>query len=96
MARAIISTIASSEFGVPVVRDDVTNGWYAAFEVFYIGEGAAGGFQFDRFDAHFLDADGALAMDNKIRDAARARAAELGIAGAASMIVISFLPPRRL
>lgn len=95
MARAIVSSLVSN-FGVPAIQDDATNGWSAKFQVFYIGQGASGGFMFEEFQVHFLDTEGALAMDNKIRDAARARAVELGIPDAATMNVVSFLPPRRL
>jgi hypothetical protein len=97
MARAIIPGFAPAEFGnLPDIKDDNTNGWMARFQAVFTGEGAAGGFMRDEFTVHFLDSDLAVAMDNKIRDAARVRAGELGIANAASIVVISMIPPRRL
>jgi hypothetical protein len=97
MARAIIPGFAPAAFGnLPDVRDDVTNGWVAKFQVVYTGEGAINGFMRDEFEVHFLDADLAVTMDNKIRDAARARAVELGVTGGSTLTVISMIPPRRL
>jgi hypothetical protein len=97
MARAIIPGFAPAAFGnLPDVRDDVTNGWVAKFQVVYTGEGAIDGFMRDEFEVHFLDTDNAAALDNKMRDAARARATELGIPSASTMKVTAFVPPRLL
>jgi hypothetical protein len=97
MARAIIPAFANAAFGnLPDIADDQSNGWQARFQVVFTGAGASGGFMRDEFTVHFLDTDLAVAMDNKIRDAARLRAEELGITNAATMVVISMIPPRRL
>ena len=95
MARAVIPSFAEN-FGQPDIQDDVTSGWKARFQVFYTGSGAAGGFMVDSFPVQFGDADLVQTMENKIRDAARSRAAELGITGAASMSVVTFIDPKRL
>lgn len=96
MARAIVAGFVPTFGSLPDIQDDATNGWTARFQMVLTGSGVPGGFGRDEFLVHFLDTDAALAMDNKIRDAARARGVELGIAGAATMPVLSFLPPRRL
>lgn len=96
MARAIVTGIKRNFAGAPDVRDDTTNGWVAAFEMTLVGSGVPNGFDQTSFEAHFLDTDLAVAMDNKVRDAARARATALSIPGASTLPVISFLPPRRL
>jgi hypothetical protein len=97
MARAIIPAFANAAFGnLPDIRDDATNGWMARFQVVYTGNGASNGFMRDEFEVHFLDADDAAQMDNRIRNQARNRAAELGIPNAATMKVTAFIPPRPL
>lgn len=95
MARAVIPDFVQN-FGQPDVSDDTTNGWKARFQVFYTGTGAVDGFMVDTFEAHFLDAENAANMDDKMRDGARIRAGELGIPNSTSMNVISFIVPRRL
>jgi hypothetical protein len=97
MARAIIPGFAVTEFGnLPDIRDDVTNGWQATFQVVFTGTGAGDGFMRDAFTVHFLDSDLAAAMKNKIRAAARARAVELGVTDGATIQVIAMIPPERL
>ena len=97
MARAIVPAFAPSEVGnLPDIRDDVTNGWMARFQVVFTGPGAAGGFMRDVFEAHFLDSDLAAAMKNKIRAACRDRAVELGVTDGATIQVICMIPPERL
>lgn len=96
MAKAIITGLVQKFGGVPYVEDEATNGWLAKFQVFYVGSGASGNFMFDEVTVHFLDTDAAFTMDNKIRDAARARAVELGVTDGANISVVALTPPRRL
>lgn len=94
MARAIVPAFAQN-FGQPDIADEAS-GWRAKCVVFYLGSGASGGFMVDTFDTHFLDADTAQEMKVKIREAARTRAAELGVTGAATIGVTSFVSPEKL
>jgi hypothetical protein len=95
LARAIIPAFALT-FNQPDISDDATNGWKARFQVFYLGDGASGGFMVDTFEVHFADTDLAQAMKTKMRDAARARATELNVTGASTMPVTSMIAPERL
>lgn len=96
MARAIVAGITRDFGGAPSVGDDATNGWFARFDVSFVGAGVPGGFDQSVFEVHFLDSDGAVVMDNKIRDAARAEAVRIGLPGGSTLVVLSFAPPRRL
>lgn len=97
MARAIIPDFAPAEFGnLPDIKDDITNGWSAKFQVVFTGSGAGDGFMRDTFSVSFLDSDLAAAMKNKIRAACRARAVELGVVDGANIQVICMIPPERL
>lgn len=95
MARAVVSSFAT-QFGAPFIQDDVTNGWFAKFQVFYLGEGASGGFMVEEIEVHFLDSDTPQSMETKIRDAARAKAVELNVTDGATISVTSFATPRKL
>ena len=96
MARAIVPGFSPRFGGLPDIFDDQANGFGARFLINLFGPDVPFGFMSDIFEVHFLDTDTAFQMDNKIKEAARARAAELGITNAATMRVISFLPPRPL
>lgn len=73
----------------------VSGGWTEDFGVYYQGADVPGGWAVDTVTVEFQDGDLAATMDNRIRDAVRAKATlrgfSVGLAG-----VISFAPPRRL
>ena len=73
----------------------IPNGWAQEFPVLYHGADVPGGSAVDSLMVEFLDADAAFTMDNKIRDAARAKATARGFTVPLTG-VISFAPPRRL
>lgn len=71
------------------------NGWVESFPIRIHGDDVPEGAAVDIIDVEFLDGDAAFQMDNKIRDAARAKATARGFTVALGGVV-SYAPPRRL
>ena len=92
MAQAKVYPPPFDVFNPPA---SVANGWKQEFPVLFHGDDVPNGSAVDAITVEFLDGDNAFTMDNKIRDAARAKGTARGftvpLAG-----VISFAPPRRL
>ena len=92
MAQAKVFPPEFSVFNPPAV---VTDGWRQSFPVYFHGADVPNGFAVDAIVVDFDDDDNAAAMDNKIRDAAQAKATARGLT-VAQNAVVSFAPPRRL
>jgi hypothetical protein len=74
----------------------VPGGWAEEFGVFYQGADVPeGGTAIDTILVEFQNGDSAQTMDNRIRDAVRAKATARGFSVGITD-VISFAPPRRL
>lgn len=82
-------------FNVFTPPPQVAGGWTEEFGVLFHGDDVPGGSAVDVILVTFQDADAANVMDNKIRDAARAKATARGFTVPLNGVV-SFAPPRRL
>ena len=92
MAQAKVYPPKFSAFSPPVV---ISGGWRETFPIYFHGADVPNGFAVDAIVVDFADSDNAAAMDNKMRDAAQAKATARGLT-VAQNAVVSFAPPRRL
>lgn len=93
MAQAKVYSPAFDIFNPPKVG---VGTWTEEFPVFYHGADVPGGIMTDNVPVTFLDSDGALAMDQKIKAAIIAKGTERGITVPTLLGVVSFAPPRWL